>query len=591
MKTTLIKYKKLRARRGAALLVVLGVVMVVTVISFAFLTRSDGELAYGKNMQLRIQTDYLADSALEHARGLILNPQEISGDYWAGASGLQIASGNFYYDVAVSPNDSYSGSTKWCNYDISCQAYKLSGAERTAQSNLKATLRLDPCIAYWTNAASDGYITSVMTINGDVYCGDDLFVTGTVGGDVFCNYLGGTVTGQKKAISDMTLNFPGVEASDYISEYTTSTLGTTLSSVVLGPFEPPRVFHRAGDLEITGDTEITGMLIVDGDLYISGSGNSISAGKAMPAVYVTGDVFIEQGCSVDIEGLAVVDGTINVNTGAEDVNVLGAVFAGYGIVETAEDSSVTGKDAQVISEPVWDSTGGQVAGTAELDGTDDKFEEYSAEDYLNGLSAITVSCWVKSDVTNEDRDIFFSANPAGGDDNLGLRYDKSGAYGGGVSGIKASLRTTNGYMQIESSSTVQTMNWQHLAITWQSGQGLKLYINGVENTPRYDSGTKSGTVSGVSKFMMGCGAKNMYWDGKIDDMRIYDRVLDVNDIYPPSDAVVGRIAHWRFDEDGQREVVVTAAPAKTAIWYWATTGERKKWAQAAGAFYKSIRRN
>ena len=53
----------------------------------------------------------------------------------------------------------------------------------------------------------------------------------------------------------------------------------------------------------------------------------------------------------------------------------------------------------------------------------------------------------------------------------------------------------------------------------------------------------------------------------------------------------GLIAHWKLDEDGQREVTITAAPAKTAIWCWSQSGERQKWAQAVAAFYKVIRRN
>ena len=176
-------------RRGAVLLVVLGIVMFITIIALSFLSRSDGELAYGNNMLLRESTDYLAESGLEHARGLILNPQEVSGEYWSGTTGQQIETGNYYYDVVVSPNETYSDSTQWCNYEIVCQAYRLNGTERTAQSNLEALLRLDPCIAYWSNTSSDRVIPSVMTVKGDVYCGDDLTVSGTVNGDVFCDSL------------------------------------------------------------------------------------------------------------------------------------------------------------------------------------------------------------------------------------------------------------------------------------------------------------------------------------------------------------------------------------------------------------------
>jgi len=62
--------KKYRTgRRGAALLVVLFVGMIITILSLGFLSLSNGELASGQNKVIRIQ---LAESGLEHAKGLIL---------------------------------------------------------------------------------------------------------------------------------------------------------------------------------------------------------------------------------------------------------------------------------------------------------------------------------------------------------------------------------------------------------------------------------------------------------------------------------------------------------------------------------------
>jgi len=53
-------------------------------------------------MLLRVRMDQLADSALEHARGLLLNPQEVSSTYWAGGTYQQLIGGSSeYYDVTV----------------------------------------------------------------------------------------------------------------------------------------------------------------------------------------------------------------------------------------------------------------------------------------------------------------------------------------------------------------------------------------------------------------------------------------------------------------------------------------------------------
>jgi hypothetical protein len=130
-----------------AMLVVLFVVMAITIISMGFMARANIVLACGENAVNRCQTDYLAQSALTHAKALIINPDNATPlGAWAGA-GLQIEDGTSnYYDLTISdpvlevvdPNaaDVYS-------YDIQCSAYILSGSQRKAQTNLDATLRFD----------------------------------------------------------------------------------------------------------------------------------------------------------------------------------------------------------------------------------------------------------------------------------------------------------------------------------------------------------------------------------------------------------------------------------------------------------------
>ena len=69
---------------------------------------------------------------------------------------------------------------------------------------------------------------------------------------------------------------------------------------------------------------------------------------------------------------------------------------------------------------------------------------------------------------------------------MSLRYDAQGSKGDGTNVIKAAIRTTDGVQTYESASDVQTTDWQHIALTWQSGQELKLYINGVMDQPTFN---------------------------------------------------------------------------------------------------------
>jgi hypothetical protein len=68
-----------------------------------------------------------------------------------------------------------------------------------------------------------------------------------------------------------------------------------------------------------------------------------------------------------------------------------------------------------------------LGGALEFDGLDDRVEDLSAGEYLNGLGSMTISLWVKSHVTDQDRDILSTRDPSGEDNRIGLRYDKDGA--------------------------------------------------------------------------------------------------------------------------------------------------------------------
>ena len=269
-------------RNGAALLVVLFIVMVITVLSLGFLSQSDVELACGENMILRTQMDYLAESGLEHARGLILNPQDVSSEYWTGATGLQfIAGSNDYYDLEVIRDE--SDPDDLCNFIIDCNSYRLKDGERVGFSSIRAMLRLDPCIAFWSGANTTFGPGS--KINGDVRCGGTLTlikdyteggeikrVYGDVFADTLTNPITNYITGQNYAVSDLSLDWPNVTVDYFLDK--------------------PGVFYQSGNFTLS--TDIEGMLLVDGNLTIQPAVSAnITADKNLPALYITGDLIIK----------------------------------------------------------------------------------------------------------------------------------------------------------------------------------------------------------------------------------------------------------------------------------------------------------
>jgi cytoskeletal protein CcmA (bactofilin family) len=553
--------------------------MAVTIISLAFLSRSDVELACGSNMLLRVKTDYLAESGLEHARGLILNPQEIDDDYWAGEMSQYIEEGDFYYDVAVEPNG-------FCNYDISCEAYRLTQGEKTARSSLKAILRLDPAIAYWSGSAFDRQLSGAVTVNGDVYCANDLGCYGTVNGDVFCDNLSGAIVGQKKDRSNLGLEWPRVVASDFVSEYGVQPVSSTLSSQVLGPYTPVRVSQRVGDMVLEGDVEINGMLIVEGDLTVQGTGNSIIAQKNLPALLVTGDLKIVEDSELDIQGLAVVDGEVRVNIGCEDINILGGLFVKEGLFETTKDSSGNDNDAIIHGEPSYSSESGHVA--LNFDGDDDYLQTEDGSSTLQlTTNNYTFSVWIKADSSQKSwAGIFSKTDSDGSINHWTLQFNNNNPrkliihhpYGSWLTGI-----------EIDDIAG----QWHHIAVT-RSGDTMTSYLDGEQ---KESESWSCALGSGYGHLNIGANrtASSSYlYSGLIDDVRIYNQALDVNDINEimnGSEVTGGLIAHWKLDEDGQRDIQITAAPAKTAVYLWSDASVRQRWNQAADAFYKDIRRN
>lgn len=343
--------KNINARPGIALLAVLMIVMTITILSLGFLSRSDVELACGQNMTLRTQMDYLAESGLEHVRGLILNPQDVASQYWTGASLQQlVASGEDYYDLTVARDE--TDPMDRCNYIIDCNSYRLDGAERIGRSNLRATLRLDPCIAFWAGSATT--VSGQITVNGDVYCAGALTNNGSIVGDVFAlgTISGTNIAGQRSIVTEEPVVWSGLVKSDFgpTTYYHDS---ASYSPVIVdvnvhpeGPFSPwtnpAGVRYRTGDLEIQGNVNISGMLVVDGELRISGTNNSITAVKNYPALLVTGSMVIEDGASLMIKGLAQIGQTIVIEAGAQnvDIDVIGALFVAGGGIEGVMSGSV-----------------------------------------------------------------------------------------------------------------------------------------------------------------------------------------------------------------------------------------------------------
>lgn len=363
------KNKNNKNRKASALLIVLFIVMAITILSLGFLSKSNVELACGENMILRTKMDYLAESALEHAKGLVLNPQDLSAEYWTGANAQQLVTGSEdYYDVNVLKTDLY-------NYQINCTAYREKDGEQIARSRLGAELRLDPFIAYYQKDKRE--LWREVTINGDAYFADEVLVFGKVYGDVYSSktitkFIPGYIEGrQYESFDPSIVSAHGLSVSDFSPNYYIGSIAYTAYQIPPGAYEsinfvpiagnPAGVFYCNGNLDLTGTCSITGMLVVKDDLIIRQGGQlTITSVKNFPALLVGHDIrFEDDNCTLNVTGLVEVEHHIDIkNKVGGVITILGSLYVmGDGIIDTVASSvTVTGSQEKAAIE-TWPNPG------------------------------------------------------------------------------------------------------------------------------------------------------------------------------------------------------------------------------------------
>jgi hypothetical protein len=137
---------KSRSRKGMALLIVLFIVMTIAIISSGFIARSDAALQCGRNYCLRNEVDYLAWAGLEHAKAMVISPENsdvseaanIYEDFQLDTSGSQ------YYDLTINSPEPVVSDPSTYTYSVQSTAYDNAGGAVRARSVLDATLFYNP---------------------------------------------------------------------------------------------------------------------------------------------------------------------------------------------------------------------------------------------------------------------------------------------------------------------------------------------------------------------------------------------------------------------------------------------------------------
>ncbi|KPK49054.1 MAG: hypothetical protein AMK72_05500 [Planctomycetes bacterium SM23_25] len=302
---------------------------------------------------------------------------------------------------------------------------------------------------------------------------------------------------------------------------------------------------EAGSLKLSGavgglitPTVYNGMVAAGAHLVISNT-------ESATPNYTTGNIQVSGTLTVHGANNSALDST-NVELQGGTLILKGATVPGapstgvqlyWGFNEgagtTALDGSPNGRTG-TIANALWVGSQAGYGGALDFNGTDSEVSLNGDVSFLNGLSDLTVAMWIQSDATSQDRG-FVELRDNAGQDQWGMRYDSEGD--GALNVIKTgmTLNTSGGNAnrnddQYVSSAGVQTTAWQHVAMTWQDGVGFKLYVDGTLDGPATRAMvTTTGVTDMVDRFTVGDGSK-AYWDGRIDEVYIYNRALDSGEI-------------------------------------------------------------
>jgi chitodextrinase len=184
---------------------------------------------------------------------------------------------------------------------------------------------------------------------------------------------------------------------------------------------------------------------------------------------------------------------------------------------TAADSSGNNHSGGLINNPTW--TTGKVGGAISFNGTTNYVDFGDNLDLVG--NDLSLSIWVKPN-TLTDYMAFIDKLSSGGN------YRLHGAANGSVAyGIR---NTASGFDYISSAAGVLRVGiWTHIAVvhTNATNQGT-LYINGVAVGTKTFAITRGDTTDHLKS---GYTANNSrYYNGAVDDMRIYNRVLSAAEV-------------------------------------------------------------
>lgn len=192
-----------------------------------------------------------------------------------------------------------------------------------------------------------------------------------------------------------------------------------------------------------------------------------------------------------------------------------------------------------------------------------------------GATGITVAVWVNPRVSGS----FMLLEDA-------ISFDQNTFYfylNGGVPEAEIyAASSPGGYDAINTGVDLPLGKWSHYVMTWNAGERIKIYVNGVDAGGSYVGGSalQSGPLITPSDNLTiggrpSGGGLGLDYDGKMDDVRVYNRGLsatEVRQLYnygstkltSPTFLTNGLLGYWKLNDAGGTSAVDSSGNANTA---------------------------
>ena len=185
------------------------------------------------------------------------------------------------------------------------------------------------------------------------------------------------------------------------------------------------------------------------------------------------------------------------------------------------DQSGFSRHGTLTNGPTFAADQGRYA--MNFDGTDDYVDVGSGID-TNNITRMTLSAWVRNNVVAANKGI------------VGWWNGSNGIF------IQSQIVGTDGFLFVSSGTSYghvdfTTINtWTHVVQVYDGtltgdGNRLRAFINGIQRTIVFDASSVPSSTSSTGNGIIGnVRTLSRYWNGFIDDVRIYNRALSPNEI-------------------------------------------------------------